>query len=405
VITEIYLGFRDQPHFTIAVRRGEGPDLRILRAALSPERLSGYLATLEGASEVHAAIVNDRGILQVATPTLGQALQPSTFIPPITPERGFVPAGRSGEDSGYAYARLRETPWALVVINSGTEAGLFGFPSAFSVLTLAIFLLVGIVILVRTRQVVGTRLATEEHEAELSGQLVHAAKLASVGELAAGIAHEINNPLAIIAEEVGVLKDSLDPELTQEEDEPLDICEHLDAIHQAVFRCRDITRKLLTFVRQTEVRVEPQDLHSILDDVLEAMMGNELSISNVSLEKRFDHRILEILTDRNQLAQVFVNLVKNAIDAMPGGGQLTVTTALRDTRAAVSFRDTGCGMPAEHLERVFMPFFTTKDPGKGTGLGLSVSYTIIRSFGGDFYVDSAPGRGSTFTVELPLAVT
>jgi two-component system NtrC family sensor kinase len=176
-------------------------------------------------------------------------------------------------------------------------------------------------------------------------------------------------------------------------------------MHQAVFRCRDITRKLLTFVRQTEVKVEPQDLHSILDDVLEAMMGNELSISNVSLEKRFDRRVGEILTDRNQLAQVFVNLVKNAIDAMPGGGRLTVTTALRDTRAAVSFRDTGCGMPPEHMERVFMPFFTTKDPGKGTGLGLSVSYTIIRGFGGDFYVDSAPGRGSTFTVELPLAVT
>ncbi len=102
-------------------------------------------------------------------------------------------------------------------------------------------------------------MAIEEHEAELSGQLVQAAKLASVGELAAGIAHEINNPLAIIAEEVGVLKDSLDPELAEEEDEPLDLAEHLDAIHDAVFRCRDITRKLLTFVRKAEVKVEPQD--------------------------------------------------------------------------------------------------------------------------------------------------
>jgi two-component system NtrC family sensor kinase len=405
VITEIYLGFRDQPHFTIAVRRGEGPDLKVLRAALSPERLSGYLATLEGASEVHAAIVNDRGILQVATPTLGEALQPSGFVPPRTPDRGFVTTSRSGTGSDYAYARLRETPWALVVINASTEAGLFGFPTTFSLVTLAIFLLVGIVILVRTRQVVGTRIATEEHEAELSGQLVQAAKLASVGELAAGIAHEINNPLAIIAEEVGVLKDSLDPELSMGDDEPLDIPEHLDAIHEAVFRCRDITRKLLTFVRHTEVKVEPQDLHAILDDVLEAMMGNELSISNVVLQKRFDERITEILTDRNQLVQVFVNLVKNAVDAMPGGGRLTVTTTLRENRAAVSFRDTGCGMPPEHLERVFMPFFTTKEPGKGTGLGLSVSYTIIRGFGGDFYVDSAPGKGSTFTVELPLAVT
>jgi len=405
VITEIYLGFRDQPHFTIAVGRGEGPNLRILRAALSPERLAGYLATLEGASEVHAAIVNDRGILQVASPTLGEVFQPSGLIPPKAPDRGFVTGTALRVGSGYAYARLRETPWALVVINASSESGIMGFPTTFSVVTLAIFLLVGIVILVRTRQVVGTQIATEEHEAELSGQLVHAAKLASVGELAAGIAHEINNPLAIIAEEVGVLKDSLDPELPVGDEEPLDVPEHLDAIYEAVFRCRDITRKLLTFVRQTEVKVEAQDLHSILDDVLDAMMGNELSISNVALEKRFDSHLPEILTDRNQLVQVFVNLVKNAIDAMPGGGRLTVTTSRREGRAAVSFRDTGCGMPPEHRERVFMPFFTTKEPGKGTGLGLSVSYTIIRNFGGDFYVDSTPGRGSTFTVELPLAFT
>ncbi len=92
VITEIYLGFRDQPHFTIAVRRGEGEDLRVLRAALSPERLSSYLATLEGASEVHAAIVNDQGIFQVTMATLGEALQPSGLVPPKSPDRGFVPA-------------------------------------------------------------------------------------------------------------------------------------------------------------------------------------------------------------------------------------------------------------------------------------------------------------------------
>jgi two-component system NtrC family sensor kinase len=281
--------------------------------------------------------------------------------------------------------------------------GLLSVPNISVLVTLAIFLLVGAVILVRTRQVVGVQLATEEHEAELSGQLVQAAKLASVGELAAGIAHEINNPLAIIAEEVGVMKDSLDPELAEEDEEPLDFREHLDAIYEAVFRCRDITRKLLTFVRKTEVKVEPQDVHGILDDVLDAMMGNELAISNVVVEKRFDPQVTEILTDRNQLIQVFVNLVKNSIDAMPGGGRLTVTTRLRDGRAAVAVRDTGLGMSPEHIERVFMPFFTTKDPGKGTGLGLSVSYTIIHNFGGDFYVESTLGKGSTFTVELPLA--
>jgi len=405
VITEIYLGFRGQPHFTIAVRRGEGRDLRILRSALSPESLSGYLSSLEGASEVHAAIVNDQGVLQVATASVGEVLQPSRFVPPTAPERGFVAGVGSAGSPDYAYARLSETPWALVVMDatSGAGMGVLSVPNTFSLLTLAVFLAVGLVILLRTRQVVGARMASEQHEAELSGQLVQAAKLASVGELAAGIAHEINNPLAVIAEEVGVLKDSLDPELAGEDDEPLDIQDHLNAIHEAVFRCRDITRKLLTFVRQTEVRIETQDLHRILDEVLDAMMGNELVISNVLVEKRYSESVGTIVTDRNQLVQVFVNLVKNAIDAMPGGGRLTVATTLRDGRVAVSVRDTGHGIAPEHLQRVFMPFFTTKDPGKGTGLGLSVSYTIIRNLGGDFYVESTPGRGSTFTVELPGA--
>jgi two-component system NtrC family sensor kinase len=404
VITEIYPGFRNQPHFTIAVRRGEGEDLRILRAALSPDRMSNYLTTLEGASEVHAAIVNDQGIFQVTVSNLGQALEPSGLVPPEAPDRGFVSSARPSGVPDYAYARLSETPWALVVTSAepGGATGLLTIPDVSVLVTLAIFLLVGVVVLVRTRQVVGIQLASEEHEAELSGQLVQASKLASVGELAAGIAHEINNPLAIIAEEVGVLKDSLDPELAEADDEPLDLEEHLDAIHDAVFRCRDITRKLLTFVRKTEVRVEAQDVHGILDEVLDQMLGNELSISNVVVERRYDPEISEIYTDRNQLVQVFVNLVKNAIDAMPRGGQLTVTTRVREGRAAVSIRDNGSGMPPETLERVFMPFFTTKDPGKGTGLGLSVSYTIIRNFGGDFYVESSPGKGSTFTVELPL---
>jgi two-component system NtrC family sensor kinase len=406
VITEIYRGFRNQSHFTIAVRRGDGAAARILRAALSPERLSEYLTTLEGASEAHSAIVNSQGMLQVTAPRVGELLRQSLFTPPPTPERGFVPADQETGRPDYAFAWLRQTPWSLIVTDArgGAEAGIVGLPTGFFLGTLAVFLFAGMVILFRTRQVVGAQLATERYEAELSGQLVHAAKLASVGELAAGIAHEINNPLAIIAEEVGVIQDSLDPSLAQVDDEPLDLPEHLGAIHEAVFRCRDITRKLLTFVRQTQVKVEPHDLHAILDDVLDAMLGNELAISNVVVERHYDRGIPEIPTDRNQLAQVFVNLVKNAIDAMPGGGTLTVVSLLRESRAAVAIRDTGCGMHPEQLEKVFSPFFTTKEPGKGTGLGLSVSYSIIQSFGGAFYVESAPGKGSTFTVELPLAM-
>ena len=133
-------------------------------------------------------------------------------------------------------------------------------------------------------------------------------------------------------------------------------------------------------------------------------MGNELAISNVHVVRRYDPSVPEILTDKNQLIQVFVNLVTNAMDAMPSGGVLTVNTRVSEDRVSFSVEDTGVGMTQDQMERVFMPFFTTKDPGKGTGLGLSVSNSIVQGFGGSFYVESVPRKGSTFTVELPLAV-
>lgn len=403
ILTEIYRGVRDQPHFTIAVRDETGE--RILRAALSPESLSEYLASLEGANEVHAAIVNSKGILQVTRGTLGQALDSSVFVVPANPERGFVPASASIDSPPFAYAWLHQTPWALVVTDA-TDRSSTGFfsnadPTVWVIPVVLFFL--GIGILVRTRQVVGSQVATEQQQAELSGQLVQAAKLASVGELAAGIAHEINNPLAVIAEEVGVLQDSLDPSLAHEDDEPIDLPEHLAAINEAVFRCRDITRKLLTFVRRSEVKVEPHFIRDILDEVLGVMLANELALGNVEVVHRYDMAIPEILTDRNQLIQVFVNLVKNAMDAMPSGGVLIVTTKRIYDRALISIRDTGHGMTKEQVEKVFLPFFTTKEPGKGTGLGLSISNTIVQNFGGELFVESAPGKGSEFTVELPLA--
>ena len=402
VITEVYLGFRGRPHFTIAVRPRRESSGIFLRSTLSPERLSNYLTTLEGAGEVHAAIVNRAGVLQVVTPQAGEVLPDSLLAPPTAPDRGFVPADRTAGHVEYAYAWLSETPWALVVAatKQGNQSGIVRMPNSVLMLGFAFFALMGGVIFYRARSLVSKQIAAEQYEAELSGQLVQAAKLASVGELAAGIAHEINNPLAIIAEEVGVLKDSIDPELP-DDDEPLDLAEHLSIIHEAVFRCRDITRKLLGFVRHHAVKLEVHHIHDIVNDVVDGMLSNELSISNIEVIRRFDDRVNPVLTDRNQMIQVFVNLIKNAIDAMPSGGVITVTTAHRDGGMTISVTDTGYGMSQEQAQKVFLPFYTTKEPGKGTGLGLSVSNTIIGNFGGSFFVESALGKGTTFTFELP----
>ena len=133
------------------------------------------------------------------------------------------------------------------------------------------------------------------------------------------------------------------------------------------------------------------------------MLNNELSLANIETVRDYDPLVQLVVTDRNQLIQVVLNLVKNAIDSMSGGGVLTVQTSHQDQRVRFSVQDTGCGMPPEQLEKVFTPFFTTKDPGKGTGLGLSVSFNIVESFGGNIFVNSVPDRGSVFSIELPYS--
>jgi two-component system NtrC family sensor kinase len=396
IISEIYLGFRGRPHFTLAVKRTRRDSVVVLRSTLSPERLAEYLSTLEGAGEAHAAVVSARGALQVATPLADSALQRTQLTPPREPPRGFAPRNRSAGTPGYAYAWLRETPWALVVTDA-RGARLAGLPGGVSAITVAFFALGGLVLLIRTRQLVGQQLAAERHNAELARQLVQAAKLASVGEFAAGIASEIDEPLGTIAETLAVLKGSRDATGAS-----VGIPERLQAADEAVLRCRTISGKLLGFVRQAVVKLQLHDLHALLDDVLDGVLGTELARSHVTVHRQYDPDVAEIRTDRAQLVQVFINLVTNALDAMgPDGGTLTVTTEDRGDRAAVKIADTGCGIAPDQLEQIFMPLYTTKHRGRAAGLGLSVSYTILEHLGGTVSVDSAPGRGTTFTVELP----
>ena len=260
-----------------------------------------------------------------------------------------------------------------------------------------IILVITIVVVFRARWIV----QIQEETVETRKQLVHASKLASVGELAAGIAHEINNPLAIISEEAGLMKDMMDPaygkNLTEDQ-----IRESLEEIRKAVFRCRDITRKLLAFVRSDGFKLERHVLNNIVNNILDGFLIRELSSSNIEVIRNFDDGLQPLVTDAMQFEQVFVNIVNNALDAMQGGpGTITVETSQDDKYQHVAVSDTGTGMDDNTMARIFQPFFTTKEVGKGTGLGLSVSFGIVDSLGGKISVESAVGHGSTFTISLP----
>ncbi len=399
IITDIYLGFRQQPHFTIAVSRLIDGQYIVLRATLSPEKIYEYISGLEGSNEVFTSIVNKAGFYQVATPNIGTPLQTSSIVPPETPRLGTEKVDISGTDITYAYSWLRTADWALTVQWSGpVDQGLLtAFEWRLIIISLVVIGLIFVIIISRARKLVDLQMESDRTRA----QLEHAAKLASVGELAAGIAHEINNPLAVISEEAGLMKDLMNPEFGT----PIqntELVPHLDNISESVFRCRDITRKLLGFVRKTDIDLRRHNIHTIIDGVVDGLLGPELAVSNIEVIRQYGRDIPELVTDRNQLQQVLLNILNNGIDAIAGRGKITITTSLEGKRVKITMTDTGKGIRPQHLDKIFMPFFTTKEVGKGTGLGLSVSYGIIKNLGGEIAVESTVGVGTRFTIKLSI---
>jgi len=228
--------------------------------------------------------------------------------------------------------------------------------------------------------------------------LVQSAKLAAIGELAASVAHEINNPLTVILGNSQLLLYQL----------PADSAEHKKAasIETEANRAGRIVRDLLDFSRRREPTRAPVSVHEVLERSLD-LIRPKLKTAGVEVERVFNVGLPPILGDRDQLTQVFVNMVTNAVDAMDGGGSLTVETGLQqgdDGRqmVGVSFTDTGHGISPEQIGRIFEPFYTTKAEGRGTGLGLSVSLGIVRSHGGTIDIESKPGVGTTIRIRLPL---
>lgn len=235
-------------------------------------------------------------------------------------------------------------------------------------------------------------------QSELDDQLIQSQKILALGEISTGIAHEINNPLNIIMQEAELMRADLDEEATP--DNLAEVRESVDVIIRHVERCSDITHKLLDFARNRVPVTQTADINRLVEDMLD-LLERGGGPRDVQVVKAFDTRLSPVKTDPPLLRQVFLNLLINAVQAMDDGGFLYVTTFRDGTRACVEIRDTGPGIAREDLERIFNPFFTTKEPGKGTGLGLSVSLRILTQLGGDVSVRSEPGHGAAFTVCIP----
>ncbi len=399
-VSDVFLGFRQVPHCIIAVRSSQGGTVWILRATVNSAQFDEMVQAefLAGGGEVF--IVNQDGLYQT-TPYEGKLLDSSSVqdIPKFSGLRDD-----RIEFDGLTKIRvmtwINNHRWLLVVQQSLANVQA---PVDQAIARGAYVVLVAVMILVLTTVLATWHLTrqidkvTAEREA-ISRAFVRSAKLASIGELTTGLAHEINNPLAIIGAEQTNIIDVL----TDKKSGPPEYQQALDSLKRCqnqVRRCALITQKLLQFGRSKESHAEPITLAPRLKEIM-TLMERQANLRNISITLNVDETLPPVMADPVELEQVIVNLLNNAFDAMPKGGEIIIRAKVAADRVLLEVADSGTGISPEDIERVIEPFFTTKPVGKGTGLGLSVCYGIVHSWGGEIEISSQVGSGTTIRLYL-----
>ena len=403
IITDLYLGLRRQPHFTLGVKQLVDGRYHVIRTSVYPDKLKDIIRSNDNDRKIDGYLVNREGIYQVVPPEIGELLEEAFYTPCDGENAGVSMIGMDGKSVLAAHIWLKEVPWCLVMLQPADDAFQEMYVIRNTMIAGSVFLVLVIMVFIwfAVNRLIGQAQAMDQERVELKSQLYHANKLVSVGQLAGGVAHEINNPLAIIESESGIIRDMLDPEMGMDAS-PEAITKELDEIDKAVNRARGITQKILSFVRKTDPRLEESDINQLLDDVVSGVKEQEFKVSDINLVRDYDPDLPRLYIDPDLMRQVFLNLVNNASDVVGKDDTITLSTRKKDDRVVITVADTGPGMKPEQLEKVFMPFFTTKKVGKGTGLGLPISLNIVEGFGGRMEVESTPGAGSAFSVILPM---
>jgi two-component system, NtrC family, sensor kinase len=349
-----------------------------------------------------AFLLNKSGVFQTPSRSYGGVLEDFPFpLPPVSYEANLIEEkDAQGRQLLMAYTYFVHAPFVLVVIKQASEVlkSWYTLKTEIFFIFSASVLIILLVVFKLTDLLVKRMRESEERREAAFREMEHTHKLSSIGRLAAGVAHEINNPMAIINEKAGLMKDLIEyGSGFAEKDKFLSLT---GAILQSVNRCRSITHRLLGFARRMEVQIEDLDLNEVIRETL-TFLEKESLYRNIKITLQLDEDLPRIASDRGQLQQVFLNLLNNALAAVADGGMVSLTTREKDADTEmVLIEDNGCGMSERTLQHVFEPFFTTKK-GKGTGLGLPITYGIVKKLGGDITVQSMEGKGTTFTICLP----
>ena len=403
-VSDVFWGFRKYPHFIIALKH-EIPNgsFYILRATIDLNLLDKQinLVNLERNSDVF--IVNQEGILQTHSEKHGKFLDDSgVSVPNKIGDRGLIETFESnGKYCTIGFAQIEKTPF--VVVAQFEQKHYFTHwlkeRKAVKWVFLGSFLFIVAGSFYLTYRMMNSIRDIDSKRAKALHNMEYTNKMATIGRMAASVAHEINNPLAIINEKAGLLKDMV----TYNDDHPNreKTLKVIASIHQSVERCSLVTHRLLGFGKRMDIRKELIGLENLMVEVV-SFLGNEALHRNITINHNFPPGLPPIESDRGQLQQVFLNLINNAIAAVDDGGKIDLEGAMvQDKYVTVAITDNGKGINPENLKHIFEPFFSTKGE-FGTGLGLSITRDIINKLGGQIYVESELGEGTRFLITFPL---
>jgi two-component system NtrC family sensor kinase len=397
-ISKIYLGYRQVPHFTIAVSKTDPETLKpwVLRVTIDSTQLQKIVDTIKASATEDLFLTDQDGYLQTSSSIFGEVLSKyESGASSVNEISGFS----SPADYFNIEERVGNTPWSLVLVEKRYAHHedwltfrrnlIFIVLSCISISLAIIFTLINLLVdLIRRSDEIWLNLLQETE---------HNDRLASIGRLAAGVGHEINNPLAIINEKAGLVEDLLEVTPNFEHKETILGC--LSVVGQCVDRCKTITHRLLGFARRQDAQMQEVKVNEVIKEVM-TFLNSSMIKNKIEVDLQLLDDLPPVTSDHQQLQQVFLNILNNAIDAVGTGGTISVKTYSVAGNVRVVIQDDGPGIDEKHLPHIFEPFFTTKESGKGTGLGLSITYGILKKLGGDISVRSQVGKGTAFTITI-----
>lgn len=403
-VSDVFMGHRNFPHFVVAVKHERGlNDFYILRATIDMELVNRQIQSLNLDRSTDAFIINRQGVLQTESIFYGGVLQEAALkVPTGSQSREIIEEYKENGrwiTSGYAY--IEGTPFILMALRRLENPFFHWLGHRSDVLW---FLLVSSALILGVILYSSSQMARQLREADLRRarafhNIEYTNKMATIGRMAAGVAHEINNPMAIINEKAGLLRDlvGFSDDFPQKEK----ILGLVDSVLRSVDRCSKVTHRLLGFARRMEIRKESINMIDLIKEVA-GFQGTEAMHRNIEINFKFEDGLPPIESDRGQLQQVFLNIITNAFAAVDDGGRVEIAGRMRDAGSvAIAIKDNGSGISEENLAHIFEPFFSTKGE-FGTGLGLSITRDIVEKLGGKIEVESELGKGTCFTVLLPL---